>query len=586
MLSFKYFTEQNLIENKLSNYDRDLDSELEGLADILNHTAHLGKKNIDPRLLKLINDNTNKNLISEDSEESPHKALSRKLAQQGIRPAVLKALKRHLHSYGQEIGRPLTHKETADVSAKAVEEHYKKTPEEQNAALALAARRIGHVLYNREDMKPSEVGEALSGGNKKTDTSINNRMVTHKGRLVNGVSSFGGSPGAYNHAHNSTGETVSEKKTCPHGGGGCMVGTPTVRPSCLAMSGAYAFGANQDRRGIIDHIRNGQTTAPDHAILVAHHLKTQAQKAAKAGKVHVFRGQTTDEQGHVITAIANALVRAHQEGKKSLVGYGYSKGTTQVLNAARNRKSGQGVPEYYVHSHPGPAIHRDESGKLHLNSENIRNIKALRMADDVADREGLSVGRYMVLGGKSPINSKAIHRQPKQSSSPEEKANFEKVDNSVRTVREWDLHHSGELSAGEKESAHDKKTGRGYTTIEQDGKRIKIGYRDRKANPGSTKSGHVSYSERHDGRFADGENDAGHAIVSAPVSSTANLPATGEHLNGLMHQAHVSLDMDGTKLRHSGAGIFHDAHPDLMKEAGYKYEPKQKIPAVQITRSK
>lgn len=259
---------------------------------------------------------------------------------------------------------------------------------------------------------------------------------------------------------------------------------------------------------------------------------------------------------------------------KSLVGYGYTKNPKQAVDAARRKKTGEGVESNYVHSHPGPAYHRDEQGKLHLNNENIAGIKKLRAADSVADREGLNIGRYMVLGGRSPLDSKSIHRQPKQSASAKERSNFESVDNSVRSVREWDLHHSGELKAGEKESHHDEKTGRGYTTVEQDGKRIKIGYRDRKANPGSTESGHIPYSDRHDGRFADGETHAGHAIVSAPVSSTANLPATGEHKNGLMHQAHVSLDMNGTKLRHSGKGIFHDAHPDLMKEAGYRYEEK------------
>lgn len=316
MLSFKKFLMLNIQEAyNSSNADQGhIDAELEGLADILNHAAHVGTKNIDPRLLKLMKDNSRLQGLLKEEDESPHRVLSRQLAAKGVRPAVVDALQRHVQAYGSEVGAPLSHNETAKVSAKAVEDHYKKTPEEQTAALNLASRRIGKVLYDREDMKPSEVGAALSGGNKKTDTTINNPLVTHKGRLVHGVSSFGGSPGAYIHAHDSKGEATSQKITCPHGTSGCMVGDGSVKASCLAKSGAYEFGTNQDRRGIIDHIRNGRLTAQDHAILVAHHLKTQAQKAAKAGKVHVFRGQTTDEQGHVITAIANALVRAHQRG--------------------------------------------------------------------------------------------------------------------------------------------------------------------------------------------------------------------------------------------------------------------------------
>lgn len=314
MLSFKYFVETNLQEKKHSGVDQGLiDAELEGLADILNHAAHVGNDNIDPKLLKLIKDNSRiQGLLK---EETPHQVLGKKLAAKGIRPEVVNALGRHVEAYGSEVGAPLSHKETADVSSKAVEDHYKKSPEEQRASLELAARRIGKVLYDKEDMKPNEVGAALSGGNKKTDTTIDNRLVKQKGRLVHGVSSFGGSPGAYVHAHDSSGEKTSQKITCPHGTTGCMVGEGEFKASCLAKSGAYVFGTNQDRRGIIDHIRNGRLTAQDHAILVAHHLKTQAEKAAKAGKVHVFRGQTTDEQGHVITAIANALVRAHRGGK-------------------------------------------------------------------------------------------------------------------------------------------------------------------------------------------------------------------------------------------------------------------------------
>jgi hypothetical protein len=445
-------------------------------------------------------------------------------------------------------------------------------------------------------MSPKEVADRLAGGNKKTDTVINNPIAKYKGKLTSSVSSYGGAAGAYTHFGKSSGTSQHHVITCPHGTTGCMVGQSLavaganakigkVGPSCLAKSGGYGFKSTRKKVQINSHIRSsgsedgGPSTVADHAILTAHRLATEANKAKKLGSVHAVRTQTTDQRGEDIRAIANETAKHVPAVKNNTVLFGYSKNPKEVLDAARATKAKSGVAEHIVHSHPGPAYNQDHEGNLHLNTQNIRALKNLRAAHKTAKQEGLNISDYVVTGGHSlDKNGDAVkgtvHRQPKSNANPEEKERFNNLDSSVKKVRYWDLHHSGELERGEPESHHDAKTGTGYTTIEQGGKRVKIKYYDRKANPGATETGRTTYAQRHDARYSDAETNAPHSLVTAPVASTSNEATHAGQNNSMFHQMHVSYDMHGNKLRHSQAGMLHDAHPDLMQKAGYAYPDK------------
>ena len=603
MLRFKNFIADL---NEARHDDHDYDSDFHdpaGPGALFAHFASLD--DLDPVARKHMLDNINGGNINEEAEK-PHKVLQRKMsqppknpeAQEKVDNAVKDSLKRHVEAYGREMGAPLTRSQATEAGRRAVEEHYKKPPEEQHKALQAAASRIGHVAYGDKSMTPTQVASRLAGGNKKTDTVINNPIAKYKGRLTSSVSSYGAAPGAYTHFGNSSGTSQHHVITCPHGTTGCMVGQSfaagighnskigKIGPACLAQSGGYGFVSTRKKVQINSHIRSGgdggtggPSTVADHAILTAHRLATEAAKAEKTGSVHAVRTQTTDQRGDDIRAIANETARHNPIVKKNTVLFGYSKNPKEVLDAARATKNSGNIAEHIVHSHPGPAYHQDDEGNLHLNHENIRALKNLRAAHKTAKQEGLNVSDYVVAGGHSldqhgDAVPGTVHRQPKRNAKAEEAKRFSNVDSSVRKVRYWDMHHSGELQPGESESHHDEKTGTGHTTIEQGGKRLKVKYYDRKSNPGATESGRTTYSQRHDARYADAETNGSHAHVTAPVASTSNEHTHAGYENSMFHQMHVSYDMHGNKLRHSQAGMLHDAHPDLMQRAGYTYGDK------------
>jgi len=600
MLRFKTF----IAEARDDDHDYESDfHDPAGPSALFAHYASLD--DLDPAIKDHMYSNIGKENINE-AVEGPHKVLQKKMsgpssnpdAQSDVDNAVKSALKRHVEAYGREIGAPLNRSQSTEAGRKAVEEHYKKSPEEQHAALHAAASRIGHVAYGDKNMTPQQVSARLAGGNKKTDTVINNPIAKYKGKMTSSVSSYGAAPGAYTHFGDASGSSQHHVITCPHGTTGCMVGQSLaaaggsnsklgkVGPSCLAKSGGYGFKSTRKKVQINSHLRSGgdagtggPSTVADHAILTAHRLSSEANKAQKLGSVHAVRTQTTDQRGEDIRAIANETARHVPSVGKNTVLFGYSKNPKEVLDAARATKNSGNVPEHIVHSHPGPAYHQDREGNVHLNQQNIRALKNLRSAHKTAKAEGLNISDYVVTGGHSlDHNGEAVagtvHRQPKSNAKAEESKRFSNVDSSVKHVRYWDLHHSGELHPGEPESHHDAKTGTGHTTIDQGGKRLKIKYYDRKANPGATETGRTSYSQRHDARYSDAETGASHSLVTAPVASTSNEATHASHANSMFHQMHVSHDMHGNKLRHSQAGMLHDAHPDIMQKAGYEYGDK------------
>ena len=566
------------------------DAEYEGLVDQLNHLYH--SNTIDPKLEKHILSGNDINL--HEAEMSAHAKVKEKMQNspmttvgEKVKKALKEALIRHKEVYGTEIGKALSEADRHKTSNEAIRDHYSKPLHEQKKALKEAADRLGYVAYGRRGMSPSSVAAQLSGGNKKTDTVVNNPLVKHKGRLTSSVSSYGGAPAAYTHFASADMTDRQHTVTCPHGSTGCMYGSKSedstslkkaldVGPACLAMAGGYNFLTSQTKTQVNSHIRSGEHTIRDHAILAAHHFVNKATRGAQTNTIHSIRGQTTDQRGSDIRAIANETAKHNPVVKEHSLLFGYTKNFNEAIEAARKTKAGIGVPEHIVFSHPGPAYHEDESGKLHLNHETIRTLKKLREAHKTVDKEGLVVNDYVVAGGKpidkeGNVKSNSIHRQPKQNAKAEDVSNFHGLDASVKSVRHWDLHHSGTLKAGEAESHHDEKTGSGYLAVEQEGKKVKVGYHDRKSNVGDTDNGHIHYTERHDGRYSDAEQKKPTSLVTAPVASSSNMVSRGAYANSLQHQIHVSFDTTGNKFRQSKAGVLHDAHPDLMKKAGYTY---------------
>jgi hypothetical protein len=585
MLNFKQF-----INESDKHDDQNDEVEYEGLDELLSH--HFYNNDVPPEIEKHI---LSHKPLNEEEETDTDKF---------VHGEVKKALKRHKEVYGKDIGEPVKPEDAPEIGRKAVEEHFNKSPEEQHASLKLAAKRIGHVAYGDKNINPKTLAKRISSGNRKTDTVINNKLVKYKGKLTSAVSSYGGAAGNYEHHHSGENDDVKHTKvtTCEHATSGCMSGGKInttdnkgaekaikVGASCLAKSGAYNFPGVRKKVQINSHIRSGHDTIKDHAILVAHHLQNEAKDAEKKDTVHSVRGQTTDERGKDISAIANETAKHDPSVKKNTVLFGYTKSPKEALDASRKTKKGDGVPEVIAHSHPGPAVYRDGNGKAQLNVKTIQRLKGLRHAHETAKKEGLHINDYVVAGGKSlDENGNGIDgsvysqlRTPgkkataeKKASHAVEKARFNRVDGSIKKVRYWDLHHSGELKPGEKPDHHDEKTGTGHTTVVQDGKQLKIGYHDRDANVGDTDSGHTTYAERHDGRYADGENKKSSSHVTASVSSGSNIAKSGAFKNALTHQMEEHFDMHGDKKRHSAPGTLHEAHPDMMKEAGHKYEDK------------
>lgn len=596
MLGFKEY----INESNEHDYDeREADAEFEGLTDLYDTITH--NETLDPELKKLLIKNAksqsglNEEELAAENRETLHQAIGN-------------ALGRYKEAYGQEIGSPVSRNDVTELGRKAVEEHYTRLPNETEAehtdrkskALKMAAERLGHVAFNDKTMSPEKIGARLAGGNAKTDTVIRNPLVKHRGILTSRVSSYGGAAGSYEHFTSAEMAKSKTITTCPHSTTGCATGGQLdigkkklvrVTASCLAKSGGYNFLPSQKKVQINSHIRSASLSVPDHAILAAHHLVTQAEKADKDDTLHAVRGQTTDQRGQDIRAIARETGKYYPVVSKRTVLFGYSKHPEEVLNAARankeNAKNPNYVPEYITHSHPGPAYHEKLDGSLHLNPLTLKKLHDLRKAHATAKKEGLNINDYVVMGGKALEKDGTATNIPfRQPKTPSEKTgttrriNLEKEtqrfyhnDATVKHMRYWDLHHSGVLKADEPESYHDEKTGTGYGSIVQGGKRIKIGYYDRKANLGDTKTGRTDYSkhERHDGRYADAEQGEPSVQITAPVSSTSNPNAFGAHQHTLAHQINTSYDMHGTKFKHSKAGMLHDAQPELMQQAGYEY---------------
>ena len=615
MLGFREY----INESNEHDYDeREADAEFEGLTHLYDTIIH--NETIDPELKKHIIKNAksqsglNEEEVAAENRETLHQAIGN-------------ALGRYKEAYGQEIGEPhggsMNSPEARDSvtehGRKAVEEHYKKTPEEQASALKKAAERIGHVAYNDKTMTPEAVGARLAGGNAKTDTVIKNPLVKHRGVLTSRVSSYGGAAGSYQHFTSADMANQKTVITCKDRTGGCSTGSAgklldigtkikkKITASCLAKSGGYNFLPSQKKIQINTHLRSGTLSIPDHAILSAHRFVTQAQAADKDNTIHATRGQTTDQRGQDIRAIVRETAKYHPVVSKRSILFGYSKDPKEVLDAARLNKENEMpvkedskglpkykegyIPEYITHSHPGPAYHKKMDGTLHLNPLVLNKLQALRDAHATAKKEGLNINDYVVMGGKAldengdEATPNVSYRQPKQPSDKtgatrrvnlaRETQRFYHNDATVKHMRYWDLHHSGVLKADEPDSYHDEKTGTGYGSILQKGKKIKIGYYDRKANLGDTESGRTDYSkhERHDGRYADAEQREPSVQITAPVSSTSNPNAYGIHALTLAHQINTSYDMHGTKFKHSKPGMLHDAQPELMQQAGYEYNP-------------
>jgi hypothetical protein len=512
--------------------------------------------------------------------------------------------KRHESSdgYGVESGKPLTPEESKISAGNAVAAHYKKTPTDQTNSLISAAKRFGHVQYGEKDMTPENVVSRMSSdsGNKKTGMNVDHPLVGRQ--LSNGSVAkvhnnygFGGNPVVHTQQFNSKDDSPHKNvKKCPHMTADCGVGHSItnkkgehekIGPSCLAQTGGYKFANTLAKLDNNDRARFGEKINPDHAILMAHMIKTRAEKAASLGKVNDHRFQVSDQHGDHGEAVAKAVVDAHPHLKEAIHMYDYNKDHNKVLSNLRLKKSGK----YNMSgsfSHNGPAYHMDASGQRQINTKNLEDHGKYFSALQTAENEGLDHHTYLVRGGRSQhkdgtpfkdTETGFAHKQPKSNAAPAQKEAYINTDAAHTHTRYYGTtadHGVRVLKASEPIEHHDKESGTGHVSILQKNSsggldRVKIPYIQHLVNHVEG-HGKVSPDERSDG--AAGGVGHSKSQASSAVASGSTKAIVGENKNSLMHQMH-----DNTVLDRS-SGILHVANPHVLHALGHTYNTKKVIP--------
>jgi hypothetical protein len=497
--------------------------------------------------------------------------------------------------YGEISGKPLSPEESVSSAHDAVTAHYKKSKSEQEDALKTAAKRFGHVQYGKKDMTPENIVSRMASdsGNKKTGMNVDNKLVRRK--LENGSEAtvhnnygFGGNPVV--HHQGTSSEDVSKPsavKKCPSMTADCGTGhriknskgeTEVIPPSCLAQSGGYKFTNTLAKLSNNDRARFGAKANPDHAILMAHMIKTKAEKAKSLGKVNDHRFQVSDQHGDHGEAVAKAVVDANPHLKETIHMYDYNKDHNKVLKNLRLKKSGK----YHMSgsfSHNGPSYYTDSAGTQHINNKNLMDHGKFFTALQTAEKEGLDHHTYLVRGGRSQHSDGSVfsdketgytHKQPKSNAADAQKKAYMDTDALHTKTRYYGTnadHGVRVLNDNEPSESHDEKTGKGHVSIMQknsEGKleRIKIPYIEHKVNH-IEGHGKVSPDERSDG--AAGGVGHSKSQASSAVASGAAKAIVGENKNSLMHQVHDNTILDRT------TGVLHVANPHVLSKLGHHY---------------
>ncbi len=556
MLSFRKY----LLESKISSEDHsEYDSPDGGIALI----SHFLETPLHPLSQKMLY-NGNKNL-SEGRSTVVHDKIFRDTSRE------LHLNHESPEGYGRPMGKPLNREEAIEAARKAVEEHYSKSPEEQAEAIEEARKRYAHTRFGDKNMSLPELKSRIISSNKKTGMNVDNPLVKRKSfdgkiRTVGENLGFGGLAKSATLYHDSSLEHKTTIGKCPNATKDCANGhtvikdgkTLDVAPSCLAQSGGYGM-AGWCKKGISeDHARHGKDMTKDHAILLAHFIKSIAEKHKKNGKVIDIRHQVSDQEGDYTHGIVKELIKHNPNLKDYIHSYDYNKNYEDVLRNLRSQKSG----EDNIHgnfSHSGPTYYEDEDGNRHINHKNSELHSKFFRALQAANEEGLDHHTYLVRGGRQVDEDgnvkrgnpsiENVHKQPR---SHEDSTNYTRVDNRHTHTRFYKLnndmfeknsyHKIRELMDGEPEEEHnlDKNgEGHGYVTVRSNGKRIRVPYYQYRTNHVEG-HGHVHHNERTDGAAG----GVGHSRVQASsgVASTPVNAGSGEHPNSLFHQMHVHFN--------------------------------------------
>ena len=588
MISFKEY----LDEKRNDSEDENMLFGPGSPVDMLIH-AHMLGKDISGEMSQMIRDGKNNHSDEMLNEKVTNVKLSSMLDEKDTQWH-----ERHESpdGYGKSSGAGLDLKSSAQNAGDAVAAHYAKSPEAQSSSLEAAAKRLGHVQYNVKNMSASDFVKRLASdsGNKKTGMNVNNPLVNR--RLSNGTPAqvhnnygFGGNPVEFRQKTSSTDQSDGKKVAkCPHMTADCGVGHKTVDKngqesrigaSCLAQSGGYKFGATLAKLSSNDRSRFGASTNPDHAILMAHMIKTKAQEASSIGKVNDHRFQVSDQGGAHGEAVAKAVVDANPGLKDTIHMYDYNKDHSQVLHNLRLKQAGK----YNMSgsfSHNGPSYFMNSSGGRQINAANMKNHGSFYTALSTAEHEGLDHHTYLVRGGRSMHPDGKVfsdnetgyaHKQPKSNASQAQKDAYISTDAAHTATRYYATqpsHGIRHLKDHEPDESFDEKSGQGHVSIKQNDKlgisrRVKIPFIQHQNNEVAG-HGKVGPNERSDG--AAGGIGHSKSQASSAVASGSAKAITGEVSNSLMHQTHDDTVLD------RNTGILHVANPHVLSSLGHHYE--------------
>ena len=456
-----------------------------------------------------------------------------------------------------------------------IEDHFKKSPEEQAKAIAGATKRLAKSYGTT----PDKVKSKIYTKNKKLATTDKGDVVDKHGRKISTSLGATGAPASYEHHH---GDDSTHVSTCSHSTRACS-GKPGNRDgTCLAMGGTYRFNRNivkQDTDSQIQHDSretdsshpdgSGHSPHKDYHLLAVHHALEAAKSAKKQGKAVAVRTNVTDESkdalNHAIHKIKTGAIHTDDETQHTAHHH------MHLYNYGKNHQDTIHDPEHNVTtiaSDTGSAV--DSKGKLLQG--NVNREKHLRSA---TTQQGAKHERntYSIIGGRSETDKDEkgkgrLFRRPKSSDSASQKEWHNKTLGNIRAVRRYDT-HSTIHKEGEPEHYHHP-DGHGYITHVQDGVKHRIGYQDSHVTKGGSE---------HDARFDPREksqtkdkhgNRVGATIVNSPTSSTSN---DGTEHGNMFHNVndikHEHAD------EHGRTGVLEVNHPNKMAKAGYKYERKR-----------
>lgn len=500
------------------------------------------------------------------------------LASKSARRSMLKASLANIDTaYGKSknTDKPATGESRIKSVNDHIEDHFKKSPEEQAKAIAGATKRLAKSYAT----KPENVKSKIYTKNKKLSTTEKGDVVDKAGRKIATTLGATGAPASYEHHH---GDETSHVYTCSHSTRACAGKVGNRDGTCLAMGGTYRFNRNvvkQDTDSQIQHDSRetdashpdgaGHSPYKDYHLLAVHHALEAAKSARKQGKAVAVRTNVTDESkdalNHAIHKIKTGAIHTDDETKHTAHHF------MHLYNYGKNHEDTIHDPEHNVTtiaSDTGSAV--DSKGVLHKGNVN-REQKLRSATTEQGDKHERNT--YSIIGGRSTTEfdekgKGRLFRKPKKSESKSQTEWHNKTLGNIRAVRRYDT-HSTIHKAGDPENYHHP-DGHGYVTHVQDGVKHKVGYQDSHVTKGASE---------HDARFDPRESSqtkdrhgkrVGATIVNTPTAGTSNDGAEhGNMFHNVNDIKHEHAD------EHGRTGVLEINHPNKMAKAGFKYERRK-----------